>query len=159
MVGYRLRNTLSEKGFVARGVCRVSPEGMLMDIRECTHIISTVDGPLMREDERTYTLLDPDTIVSMNMWSFPRAMVDRFQEAFPSFLDHALEENPQKAEFFLPFVVDGLLRQGRVRVSVFPTPDRWYGVTYQEDRPLVVEAIRNMTEQGLYPSPLWNVRK
>ena len=155
MVGYRLRNTLSDTGFVARGVCEVTPEGMLLDITERTHIIASVDGPLMSEDLHTYTRLNPDTIVSMNMWSFPRAMIDRLGEAFPVFLQQALAENPQKAEFFLPFVVDGLLRAGKARVQVTPTPDRWYGVTYREDRPKVVAALRRMTEAGIYPTPLW----
>ena len=155
MVGYRLRNTLSETGFVARGVCDVAPDGTLKDITERTHIISTVDGPLMSEDQRTYTRLDPETIVSMNMWGFPSAMLDRLDEAFPAFLDRALSENPLKAEFFLPFAVDGLLRAGRARVTVTATPDRWYGVTYREDRPLVVEALRRMIAEGLYPEHLW----
>lgn len=155
MVGYRLRNTLSERGFVARGVCEVSPEGMLTDINERTHIISTVDGPLMSEDLQTYTRLNADTIVSMNMWGFPRAMIDRLGEAFPVFLQNALRADPLKAEFFLPFVVDGLLRAGKARVSVTATPDRWYGVTYREDRPLVVEALRRMAQEGVYPAPLW----
>ncbi len=155
MVGYRLRNTLSDTGFVARGVCEVDEAGMLSDITERTHIISTVDGPLMSEDMQTYTRLSPETIVSMNMWSFPRAMIDRLGEAFPVFLEKALRENPEKAEFFLPFVVDELLRAGKAKVKVTPTPDRWYGVTYREDRPLVVEALKRMTEAGVYPSPLW----
>ena len=97
MVGYRLHNTLSESGYVARGVCDVSEGGILLDINERTHIISTVDGPLMSEDLVTYTRLDPDTIVSMNMWGFPAAMIDRLQEAFPAFLEKALRENPEKA--------------------------------------------------------------
>ncbi|HNW85578.1 MAG TPA: NTP transferase domain-containing protein [Candidatus Limiplasma sp.] len=155
MVGYRLRNTLSETGFVARGVCEVTPDGTLVDIVERTHIISTVDGPLMSEDLRTYTRLDPDTIVSMNMWGFPRAMIDRLGEAFPAFLNKALRENPEKAEFFLPGAVDGLLRDDRARVTVTATDDRWYGVTYREDRQLVVDALRQMTDAGVYPKPLW----
>ena len=155
MVGYMLRNTLSETGFVARGVCDVTPEGMLTDINERTHIISTVDGPLMSEDLRNYTRLSPDTVVSMNMWSFPRAMIDRLQEAFPAFLDKALRENPERAEFFLPFVVDELLQAGKARVTVATTQDRWYGVTYREDRALVVDALRQMTKEGLYANPLW----
>ena len=155
MVGYLLRNTLSATGFVARGVCEVSPEGMLMDIHERTHIISTVDGPLMSEDLQTYTRLPEDTVVSMNMWSFPRAMIDRLSEAFPVFLEKAARENPLKAEFFLPFAVDELLRAGRARVSVSTTADRWYGVTYREDRQQVVQALAQMTQEGRYPKPLW----
>lgn len=155
MVGYHLTNTLSVSGSVARGVCEVDADGMLNDIRERTHIISTVDGPLMSEDLQTYTRLDPQTIVSMNLWGFPRVMMDRLAEAFPAFLDTALTENPAKAEFFLPFAVDALLRAGRARVHVAATPDRWYGVTYRDDRPGVIEALRGMTDAGLYPRPLW----
>ncbi|NLI21172.1 MAG: nucleotidyltransferase [Clostridiales bacterium] len=155
MVGYLLRNTLSETGYVARGVCEVTPDGTLVDIVERTHIISTVDGPLMSEDLRTYRRLDPDTIVSMNMWGFPRAMIDRLSEAFPAFLNRALQEDPAKAEFFLPYAVDGLLREDRARVTVTTTEDRWYGVTYREDRARVVEALRCLTDKGRYPRPLW----
>ncbi len=155
MVGYRLCNTLSPTGFVARGVCDVAADGTLADICERTHIISSVDGPLMREEGDLYRRLDPETIVSMNMWAFPRAMMDRLGEAFPAFLDGAVAENPQKAEFFLPFVVDGLLRDGRAGVTVAATQDRWYGVTYREDRAQVVRAIGQMIAQGRYPAPLW----
>ena len=155
MVGYLLKNTLSETGFVARGVCEVSAQGMLTDIAERTHIISSVDGPLMSEDLHTYTRLSPDTIVSMNMWGFPRAMMDCLAEAFPTFLTRTLPNNPDKAEFFLPVVVDALLRNGLARVTVNATPDRWYGITYREDRELVVEALRRMTAAGVYPVPLW----
>ena len=155
MVGYLLRNTLSASGYVARGVCDVDADNRLTDINERTHIISTVDGPLYSEDLQTYRRLSPDAIVSMNMWGFPQSMMSRFEEAFPAFLDRALAENPEKAEVFLPSVVDGLLRDGRARVSVATTRDRWYGVTYREDRPVVAEALARLTADGLYPSPLW----
>ncbi|MCE5343509.1 MAG: nucleotidyltransferase [Eubacteriales bacterium] len=155
MVGYRLRNTLSTTGSVARGVCDVAADGTLRDICERTHIITSVDGPLMSQDMVTYTRLDSETIVSMNMWAFPRAMMDRLWEAFPPFLDRAAKENPPKAEFFLPFVVDELLRSGRVKVKVTATQDRWYGVTYQDDRKQIVEALGQMIGKGLYPAPLW----
>ncbi len=155
MVGYRLANTLSATGFVARGVCEVAADGTLSDIRERMHIIPSVDGPLMSEDLQTYARLDENAIVSMNFWSFPRAMIVRLREQFPRFLERALRESPEKAEFFLPFAVDELLKQGRARVTVDATPDRWYGVTYREDRPAVMQALARMTEEGLYPTPLW----
>lgn len=155
MVGYRLRNTLSETGHVARGVCDVAADGTLLDITERTHIIATVDGPLMSEDQHTYTRLHPDTIVSMNMWTFPHAMMARLAEAFPAFLDQTLRANPETGEFFLPAVVDQLLAAKRARVTVTPTQHRWYGVTYREDRAGVVAAIERMTAEGTYPSPLW----
>ncbi len=156
MVGYLLRNTLSETGYVARGVCEVNAQNELTDINERTHIISTVDGPLMTEDQQTYTRLSEDSIVSMNMWGFPQAMMQRFREGFPAFLERAQKENPLKGEYFIPSVVDGQLNAGKARVTVDTTRDRWYGVTYREDKPLVTAALRRMTDEGLYPSPLWS---
>ena len=136
-------------------MCEKDANGYLTDINERTHIISTVDGPMMTEDGQTYRRLSEDAIVSMNMWGFPQATMRRFEEAFPAFLTKALAENPEKAEFFLPSVVDGLLRKGEARVSVSTTHDRWYGVTYREDRPVVADALARLSAEGLYPSPLW----
>ncbi len=155
MVGYLLKNTLSETGSVARGVCTLDANDRLTDLVERTHIISTVDGPLMTEDGQHYDRLAPETVVSMNMWGFPRAMMDCIRDRFPAFLDKALRENPLKAEYFLPFVVDEELRAGRASVRVYTTPDKWYGVTYREDKPLVVDALARMTGEGRYPTPLW----
>lgn len=155
MVGYLLKNTLSETGSVSRGVCSMDKLGCLMDLVERTHIISSVDGPLMTEDGQTYTRLNPDTVVSMNMWGFPLSMMQRLKDGFVPFLDKALRENPLRGEYYLPFAVDAELRAGRAAVSVYTTPDKWYGVTYREDKPQVVAALNAMTESGLYPSPLW----
>lgn len=155
MVGYLLKNTLSETGSVARGVCELNGQGELADLIERTHIISTVDGPLMTEDGRSYTRLSPDTVVSMNMWGFPEGVMRSLSDSFPRFLTRALADNPHKAEFFLPTVVDEMLRAGSARVTVHTTPDKWYGVTYREDRPLVQAALKRMTGEGRYPSPLW----
>ena len=155
MVGYLLKNTLSETGYVARGVCELDAANQLVDLTERTHIISSVDGPLMTEDGKTYTRLSPDTVVSMNMWGFPADMMKRLGDSFPRFLEKALAENPLKAEFFLPTAVDGELRAGRATVTVHTTPDKWYGVTYREDKPQVTAALQKMTEDGHYPTPLW----
>lgn len=155
MVGYLLKNTLSERGYVARGVCELDENSRLKDITERTHIISTVDGPMMTEDMQTYTRLSPDTVVSMNMWGFPQAMMDRIEAGFLAFLDRALSANPKGAEYFLPFVVDEQLRAGKARVKVYTTPDRWYGVTYHDDKPLVCQALRDLAAAGQYPAPLW----
>ena len=155
MVGYLLKNTLSETGSVARGVCTLDAKNRLTDLVERTHIISTVDGPLFTEDGQTYTRLSPETVVSMNMWGFPASMMQRIEAGFPAFLDRTLAQNPLKGEYFLPFVVDGELRAGRARVNVYTTPDKWFGVTYREDRPLAVNALKAMTDGGLYPTPLW----
>ncbi len=155
MVGYLLRNTLSETGSVARGVCELAQGDALRDLTERTHIISTVDGPLMTEDGKTYEWLSPETIVSMNMWGFPGKMMQYLQEGFPRFLRENVPANPMKAEYFLPSVVDAQLRAGTAGVHVYTTPDKWYGVTYREDRAEVVSALARMTESGLYPAPLW----
>jgi len=155
MVGYLLKNTLSETGSVARGVCVLDENSMLTELTERTHIISTVDGPLMTEDSKTYTWLSPETVVSMNMWGFPGKMMEHLKEGFPRFLSENVPANPLKAEYFLPSVVDVQLTAGKATARVYTTPDKWYGVTYREDRAEVVEALKRMTEEGLYPTPMW----
>ena len=155
MVGYLLKNTLSETGNVARGVCQLDANNCLSDLAERTHIISTVDGPLMTEDLVHYTRLSPETVVSMNMWGFPAAMMNCLKAGFPAFLERILKENPLKGEYFLPSVVNEELQAGRARAHVYTTPDKWYGVTYHEDRAQVVAALKAMTAEGRYPAPLW----
>ena len=155
MVGYLMKNTLSETGSVARGVCVLDENSMLTELTERTHIISTVDGPLMTEDGKTYTWLSPETVVSMNMWGFPGSMMQHLKDGFPQFLSEKVPQNPLKAEYFLPSVVDAQLSAGKAKVHVYTTPDKWYGVTYREDRAEVVEALQRMNQEGLYPSPLW----
>lgn len=155
MVGYLLKNTLSESGSVARGVCGLNEDGQLDSLVERTHIISTVDGPLMTEDGEHYVKLCPDTVVSMNMWGFPQSLIGHLKEGFLHFLSETLPKNPLKGEYFLPFQINDDLRDGLAQVKVYTTPDRWYGVTYHEDHQLVVNAMKKMTEEGLYPSPLW----
>ncbi len=155
MVAYHLKNTLTENGYVSRGVCEVSGDGLLLGIQERTHIISSCDGPLFTEDGRTYTLLSPDVPVSMNMWGFTPSLLRELEARFPLFLNGALRENPLKAEFFLPSVVNSLLAEGRASVRVARSGDRWWGVTYQDDRPQVKAALQDLTSGGLYPAPLW----
>lgn len=155
MVGYLLKNTLSETGSVARGVCELDENRQLTGLNERTHIISTVDGPLMTEDGETYTRLSPEAVVSMNMWAFPLKMMQALKEQFPLFLQNDVPKNPMKAEFFLPMAVDTEMHKGAARVTVKTTPDKWYGVTYSADKAQVVEAIRLMGENGRYPTPLW----
>ncbi len=156
MVAYFLKNTLTENGYVARGVCETAPDGTLKAIHERTHIISTCDGPLMTEDGETYRKLSPESPVSMNMWGFTPSLLRELKERFPVFLNGPLKENPVKAEFFLPFVVNDLLEEGKASVRVLQSEDRWWGVTYQQDRPQVCAALRALSDQGLYPAPLWS---
>ena len=156
MVGYRVKNTVTEHGSVARGVCDVDQEGTLRDIHERTTIEKDGDNARYTEDGgQSWTALPGDTLVSMNMWGFTRSFLDEAEARFPAFLDKALAENPLKGEYFLPSVVDQLIREGRAEVQVLPSEDKWYGVTYREDMPAVTAAIAAMTEGGLYPEELW----
>ena len=156
MVGYHLCNTLTDNGHVARGVCTVDGQGCLQDVTERTHIISTCDGPLFTEDGRHYELLPEDCLVSMNMWGFTPSILEELAAGFPAFLEKTIRDNPLKGEYFLPTVVSGMLRADRAVVQVLPSRDKWYGVTYQADKPVVMEALRRMSGEGLYPVPLWN---
>ena len=156
MAGYRLRNTVTEHGSVARGVCSVDQDGNLIGIHERTVIEKDGDDARYTEDGgRTWTPLSGDTLVSMNLWGFDRSFLEEAEAGFPAFLDKTLEENPLKAEYFLPSVVDRLITEGRAQVRVLPSEDKWYGVTYPEDKPAVAAAIAAMTEAGLYPDELW----
>ena len=156
MIGYHLQNTLTENGHVARGVCRMDEQGYLESVTERTHIIKTCDGALYTEDGQTYHLLPDNTLVSMNMWGFTPGFVKALEEQFPAFLEKTIHENPLKGEYFLPTVVSHLLDADAATVKVLPSGDRWYGVTYMEDKPQVVAALRKMADDGLYPMPLWN---
>ena len=137
MVGYKLENTLTENGHVARGVCVTDEEGHLLKINERTHIEKHDGGTAYTEDDgKTWTMLPEGSTV-------------------PKFLDENLKVNPLKCEYFLPFVVDELLGEKRATVKVLKSMDKWYGVTYKEDKPVVVAAIQNLKDGGLYPQKLW----
>lgn len=155
MVGYQLRNTLTDNGHVSRGVCTLDGGGYLTDIHERTHIIKTVDGALYTEDGENYRKLPEDALVSMNLWGFTPSILDALEEDFTAFLSTEVPGNPLKAEFYLPAAVSRLLRDGKATVQVLPSPDKWYGVTYQADKPVVKAALLRMAEEGLYPRPLW----
>ena len=155
MVGYQLRNTLTDNGHVSRGVCTVDENGFLTDIHERTHIIKTVDGALYTEDEQTYHKLPEDALVSMNLWGFTPGILDALAEDFAAFLSEQVPANPLKAEIYLPAVLSRLLREDKATVRVLPSPDKWYGVTYQADKPVVKAALLRMAEEGLYRRPLW----
>ena len=158
MVGYRLGNTVTENGSVARGICSVSGDGYLEKVVERTCIEK--DGPDARfttDGGKNWEHLAGDTLVSMNFWGFQRSFLDEAQARFPYFLDRILAENPEKGEFFLPLLVSDMLDRGLARVRMLSSGDKWFGVTYREDKPSVVEALREKTEQGLYPENLWGV--
>ena len=151
MSGYYLINTLTDNGYVSRGVCSTDENGMLTDIVERTRIEKKNGHPAFTEDDgESWTELPDNTPVSMNLWGFTRSYIDAAWEGFPAFLDKALVENPMKGEYYVPSVVNALLEKGAT-VKVIPTPDTWYGVTYAEDKATVVEAIARMKAEGLYP--------
>ena len=152
MVGYALKNTLTENGHVARGICQTDAEGFLTGIDERTHIEKRGAGAAFTEDEgKTWTELSMDSTVSMNMWGFSLFILKELESGFVEFLKNNLPKNPLKAEYFLPFAVDGLLSEGKASVQVLNSQDKWYGVTYKEDKEMVVKAISELKKQGLYP--------
>ena len=157
MMGYILENTLTENGYVARGVCTADSDGYLTDITERTHIEKREGKVVYTEDDgQTFTELAPDSLVSMNMWGFSNSILRELEAGFSAFLRQGLKENPLKCEYFLPSVVSGLIEADRATVSVLKSADRWYGVTYKEDKAAVTAAIRSMKDTGLYPERLWD---
>ncbi|MDO5538771.1 MAG: sugar phosphate nucleotidyltransferase [Eubacteriales bacterium] len=159
MVGYILENTLTENGHVARGICTIDENSFLTDIHERTRIEKHGEGAAYTEDEgKTWTDIPKGSLASMNMWGFSRSMMDELEKGFPRFLKENLPVNPLKCEYFLPFAVDDLLKEGKASVQVLKTEDKWYGVTYKEDKPMVVKAIQSLKDAGLYPQNLWNER-
>ncbi len=157
MVGYLLKNTVTENGTVARGVCEETADHYLTRVTERTKIEKGEPPRFTEDDGRTWTDLSADTIVSMNMWGFTRSFLDEALARFPAFLDKTLAVNPEKGEYFLPTVVSQLIDEGKARVKVLRSEDKWYGVTYREDKPTVVAAITEKTAAGLYPDRLWEV--
>ena len=156
MVGYRLKNTVTDNGHVSRGVCELDPEKHLVAINERTRIEKRDGGIAYSEDDgETWISLDPDTLVSMNMWGFTQSMMEEIRRGFHGFLEKGLSENPMKCEYYLPSVVSGLLAEDRASVTVLESEDKWYGVTYKEDKPVVVEAIQSLKDAGIYPQDLW----
>ena len=158
MVGYLLKNTVTENGTVARGVCEETADHFLTQVTERTKIEKGEPPRYTEDDGKTWTELPGDTIVSMNMWGFTRSFLDEALARFPAFLDKTLAENPEKGEYFLPTVVSQLIDEGKARVKVLRSEDKWYGVTYREDKPTVVAAISEKTAAGLYPDRLWEVK-
>ncbi len=155
MVGYRVRNTVTEHGSVARGVCEVK-DGLLAGITERTCIVKQGSDAAFSEDGgKSFTFLPGETIVSMNMWGFANGLLDELWARFPAFLDKNLPVNPVKCEYFLPFVVNEQLADGSAQVQVLPCEESWYGVTYREDLDSVRAAIRRMKDEGIYEEELW----
>ncbi len=156
MVGYILENTLTENGHVARGVCVLDENGYLTDINERTHIERRDGGAAYTEDEgKSWTVLPEGSTVSMNMWGFSASILKELDERFSKFLDENLASNSMKCEYFLPSVVNELLDEEKATVQVLKSQDKWYGVTYKEDKAFVVEAMKALKDSGVYPKHLW----
>ena len=170
MVGYRLANTLTEHGHVARGVCTTGEDGTLSGVderlkimwrpchceqREAIHL-NTADRTIQYEDDAgAWHEVSPDAVVSMNLWGFTPSILTEMEAGFPAFLDKALKENPEKGEYLLPRKIDELLKDGKATVKILPTDERWFGVTYKEDKEHVETSVRSMKDAGLYPEILW----
>ncbi len=158
MVGYELGKTVTDNGSVARGVCETDENGYLTVVTERTKIEKYEGGIHFTEDDgATWTDVSDKTIVSMNLWGFSASFLEESEARFPAFLDAVLGKNPGKAEFFLPSTVTQLLNEDKATVKVLTSPDKWYGVTYAADKPVIVAALKEMTEKGMYPAEgLWS---
>lgn len=149
MVGYRVENTLTENGTVSRGICEADANGYLADIVERTAISRDANGVI--SDPKAGEIAE-GTLVSMNMWGFTPSFLDELESGLRTFMTEELPKNPAKGEYYLPFAVDHLIQNGQATAKVLQTSAQWYGVTYKEDKPVVVDALRRMTEAGLYPA-------
>lgn len=154
MVGYELGKTVTDNGSVARGVCSTDAQGNLTTITERTRIEKYPGGIHFTEDGETWTDLPADTTVSMNFMGFMPSFLEEAKALFPKALDEILAKNPLKGEYFLPAIVQQMLTEGRATMKVLTSPDKWYGVTYAADKPVVVAALKKMTEDGIYPEKL-----
>lgn len=156
MVGYRLCNTVTEHGHVSRGVCAKDNNDFLLEVVERVNIRCFDDAIKFSEDNgETWHELENNTPVSLNCWGFPAAVLDEMAVQFEDFLKNLREENENKAEFFLPSVVEKLITQNKAKVKVLESRDKWYGITYQEDKAEVASALDKMKTEGIYPFDLW----
>ncbi len=156
MVGYLLGNTVTDNGHVSRGICETNMHGELVSVEERTRIEKRDGGIAFTEDDgKTWTEVSGDAVVSMNMWGFTKSILHEIRDGFPAFLDKGLKSNPMKCEYYLPAVVSRLLEEGKATAAVLKSADKWYGITYKEDKPVVVAALQKMKDDGIYPKHLW----
>lgn len=155
LVGYYLKNTLSDFGTVSRGICSADANGCLTDIVERTAIERKTDGKVCFTENGVDTVLDEDCLVSMNLFCFTPDYFAESEALFKEFLDSSAARTNPKAEFFIPYVSDKLINQGKARFHVLNCDAKWFGVTYKEDRPFVVGKINELISKGQYPSNLW----
>ena len=156
MVGYKLENTLTENGYVSRGICRLSENSMLTGITERTKI-QRQNGKIVYIEQKDGSIheLAEGTTVSMNFWGFTPSIMAEAEQRFQAFLERAEREDPLRSEYFLPSVVDQLIQEEKADVKVLRSMDRWYGVTYKEDKEEVAAALQSMKDKGEYPDKLW----
>lgn len=155
MVGFELGNTLTENGSVSRGICNVNADGNLVDITEKTKIIKTEDGAAYDDGDGVLHPISVNSATSMNMWGFTEDFMNEIDSAFVEFYKNELPNNIEKAECYLPFVVDDMLKAGKAEVKVLESSDKWFGVTYKEDKAYVRDQISALKAAGEYPKNLW----
>ncbi len=155
MAGYRIENTLTENGNVARGVCEVDGQGQLVEVVERVHVEPREGGAAFTEDGTHFTFVPKGTIVSMNLWGFQHSVLEEMETRFSAFLRENLPGNPLKCEYFLPLVPNQLLHEQKASIRVLSTAEKWYGVTYQQDLRPVRDALAALRAQGFYPQKLW----
>lgn len=157
MIAFHIEKTITENGHVSRGVCQVDKNHYLKEITERTRIEKRgAEAAFTLDDGATWTPVPDKTPVSMNCWGFTPGFLKVLEDKFPAFLDKGLKENPMKCEYFLPSVVEELLKEKRATVEVMESAEKWYGVTYKEDKKSVMDAISEMKQQGVYPEELWS---
>ena len=154
MIGYRLGNTLTEYGYVARGVCETDGD-KLVSIAERTHIEMCPGGAAYTDDGENYVFVPADAVVSMNIWGFGLSVMSEIEKRFTTFLQTNLPQNPIKCEYYLPVTMNQLLMDGVAEIKVIPTDDKWYGMTYSDDLPAVRNALASMRKERVYPEKLW----
>ena len=155
MAGFIVKNTLSDNGEVTRGICVQDMTGKLVEIHETKGIARREDGSVTGTFDGETVEIDPEGLVSMNMWGFTETILKDLEKDFIPFLEEAMKKDPLKAEYLLPTVVDSLLKAGKASVSVLPTPDAWFGITYADDKASVAAEFARMVKEGKYPSPLF----
>ena len=154
MVGYNIENTLSENGSVTRGVCKTSEDNKLINLKETYDIEKRGEKIVYYENDKEFEI-KPGTQVSMNMWGIDASFLDYAKKGFPEFLDKTMITNPLKGEYLLPTIIDDLITKNHIKVEVLSSNDKWFGVTYKEDKPVVTESIKKMKTNGKYPMVLW----
>lgn len=157
MAGYRLKNTTTEHGSVTRAVCK-SKDSYLQEIVEVQKITKNGGNHVYENESKQWQSIDGNELVSMNFWGFDASIYNHFKEVFSKFLINDVSNNPLKAEHVIPTAIGELLKENKIQVKIIPSSDQWYGITYKEDREKVVEALRKMKEDNVYPFDLWKVK-